>query len=114
VVAVALVVVIVGVAVGRPDPVPQFAAMHFCTSGSAPSVNLQMKIGPSASTALTNVPNGHCADDERFAAGSTLTVSVWNSTGVGEVTCRIVRDGHDVASDRSVLRTKPATCQARA
>jgi hypothetical protein len=115
-VVVALGVVIIGVDKGRPDPDPvaQFAHMHFCTSGSAPTVNLQLKIGSEGGTALTNVPNGHCTADEKFVTGSTLKVQVWNATGVGEVACTIQRDGRPVATAHSVLRTKPARCIGRA
>jgi len=113
-VAIAFVVVVVGAVNGRPDPVPALATMHFCTSGSAPTVNLKMTIGATGATSLTNVPNGHCAVDERFVTGSMLRVAVWNSTGVGEVACTIVRNGHRVSTDRSALRAEPATCTARA
>jgi hypothetical protein len=114
VVAVAFVVVVVGAISGRPDPAPALATMHFCTSGSAPTVNLKMTIGASGPTSLTNVPNGHCAVNEKFITGSNLKVAVWNSTGVGEVACSIVRNGRQISTDRSTLRAQPATCSGRA
>jgi hypothetical protein len=113
-VAIAFGVVVVGAVEGRPGPLPAAANMHFCTSGSAPTVNLEMTIGASGTTSLTNVPNGHCAVNEKFVTGSTLEVTVWNSTGVGEVACTIVRNGHRISTDRSSLREKPAVCSGRA
>jgi hypothetical protein len=112
--AIAFGVVVLGAVQGRPGPPPTMARMHFCTSGSAPTVNVKMTIGGGSATSLTNVPNGHCAVNERFIAGSTLDVSVFNSTGVGEVACSILRNGHQVSVDRSTLRETPATCHARA
>ena len=113
-VGVALVVVVIGAVNGRkPAPVP-VAKMHFCTSGSAPTVDIKMTIGSNGATSLASVPNGHCAVDQRFVSGSKLNIKVWNTTGVGEVACTIVRNGHQIDTARSALRTKPATCDARA
>jgi hypothetical protein len=113
-VAVATTVVVAGAVSGQKPAQAALVRMHFCTSGSAPTVDIKMTIGTHAGTSLAAVPNGHCAVDQPFVVGSRLDIQVWNSTGVGEVACTIVRDGHSVDAARSTLKAKPATCVARA
>ncbi len=110
---VAAAVVVVGAVDGRPGAHPELVEMHFCTGGSAPTVDVGIKIGRLVSN-LRAIPNGHCATDQRFVAGAGLEVDVHNTTGVGEVSCTIFRSGRAVDSDESTLRNRPARCAATA